>query len=101
MKGTAFFAHMTDLTPYLTNSNKWIAPCAEVMGWDALGTYYNRVFLRLLQMPRGGCLIVTDIVRPDNYELFMHCVCTAIHELEGMNEGNFYIEDRGNLILKR
>lgn len=92
---------MTDLTPYLTDSNDWIAPCAESMGWDSLAAYYNRVFLRLLQMPAGSHLVVTDIVRPDNYELFLHCACTAIRELEHMGEGTYYIEDRGKLILKR
>ena len=97
----AFFATMTDLTPYLTAGNDWITPCAEQMGWGALAAYYNRVFLRLLRMPKDSHLRVTDIVRPDNYELFLHCVCAAIRELEGMGEGTYYIEDRGRLILKR
>ena len=92
---------MTDLTPYLTDSNDWITPCAEQMGWDALAAYYNRVFLRLLRMHKGSHLVVTDIVRPDNYKLFLHCVCTAIRELENIGEGSYYIEDRGKLILKR
>ena len=98
---TASFAAMNDLTPYLTDSNDWIAPCAESMGWDALAAYYNRVFLRLLQMPKGGHLVVTKIVSPDNYKLFLHCVCTAIRELEHMGEDSYYIEDKGKLILKR
>ena len=34
--------------------------------------------------------VVTDIVRPDNYELFLHCACTAIRELEHMDEGTYY-----------
>lgn len=92
---------MTNLTPYLTDSNDWITPFAERIGWDNLSAYYNRVFLRLMQIPRDGHLRVTDIVCPDNYRLFMHCACTAIRELEHMGLGTYYIEDRGQLILKR
>lgn len=93
---------MLDLTPYLTCSTSWIAPCAERMGWDALAAYYDRVFLLLLQMPAGSHLAVTDVVRPDNYGLFLRCACLAIGELRHVDPWATYdIEDRGTLILKR
>lgn len=102
LPATAYFAAMTDLTPYLTGSTDWIAPCAESMGWDALAAYYDRVFMLLLRMPEGSHLAVTDIVRPDNYELFLHCACLAIGELRRIEPWSTYdIEDRGKLILKR
>ena len=93
---------MTDLTPYLTGSTSWIAPCAESMGWDALTAYYDRVFLLLLRMPAGSHLVVTDVVRPDNYGLFLHCAILAIGELQHVDPWATYdIEDKGRLILKR
>ena len=98
---TTNFAAMEDLTQYLAPNDGWIATAAAEMGWDALAAYYNRVFLRLMQMPPGGSLDVAASVRPANYRLFLHCACTAIRELERMGIGNFYIEQQGNLILKR
>ena len=93
---------MLDLTPYLTCSTSWIAPCAERMGWDALAAYYDRVFLLLLQMERGEELHVAREVRPANRPLFLRCACLAIGELRRIEPwSTYYIEDRGRLILKR
>ena len=78
-------------------------PAAQI-GWHELTDYYNQVFLYLMEMKTGSQFRVTDRVRPENYELFLHCACTAIRELEYMNMGVYYIEyieGYGTVILKR
>ncbi|MDO4164038.1 MAG: hypothetical protein Q4D56_06590 [Bacteroides sp.] len=89
-----------DLTPYIPADNRWIQPTAEAIGWEKLREYYNRVFLMLLSLPRGGTYSITDNVAPENYDLFIKCLCTAMHEMYSVDRtASYYLE--GTHILKR
>jgi len=60
---------MLDLTQHLPQDDLWMDDYAATMGWEALRGYYDRVFLRLMQMCPGEELHVAREVRPENYDL--------------------------------
>ena len=98
--GTDSFAAMLDLTQHLPQDDLWMDEYAATMGWEALCGYYDRVFLRLMQMCPGEELHVAREVRPENYDLFLKCACTAIRELPFLFFGAWHIEQRGTVILR-
>lgn len=92
---------MLDLTQHLPQDDRWTDDYAARLGWEALCRYYDRVFLRLLAMKPGEELHVARECRPDNYDLFLKCACTAIRELHGMKErGTWHVEQRGTIIRR-
>ena len=53
-----------------------------------------------MQMCPGEELHVAREVRPENYDLFLKCACTAIRELPFLFFGSWHIEQRGTVILR-
>lgn len=91
---------MLDLTQHLPQDDLWMDDYAATMGWEALRGYYNRVFLRLMQMCPGEELHVAREVRPENYDLFLKCACAALRELHSLDIYDWHIEQRGTVILR-
>ena len=91
---------MLDLTRHLPQDDQWADDYAARLGWEEVCRYYNRVFLRLLGMQPGEELHVLQEVRPDNYDLFLKCACTAIRELHGLGLWAWHVEQRGTLIRR-
>lgn len=91
---------MLDLTQHLPQDDLWMDDYAATMGWEALRGYYDRVFLRLMQMCPGEELHVAREVRPENYDLFLKCVCAALRELHSLDIYDWHIEQRGTVILR-
>ena len=92
---------MTDLTPHLPQDDRWVDDYAARLGWDTVCRYYDRVFLRLLAMRPGEELSVVREVRPDNYDLFLKCACTAIRELNGIEKwSTCHVERSGTIIVR-
>lgn len=91
---------MLDLTQHLPQDDLWMDDYAATMGWEALCGYYDRVFLRLMQMCPGEELHVAREVRPENYDLFLKCACTALRELHSLDIYDWHIEQRGTVILR-
>ena len=89
---------MPDLTQYLPCNDLWINGYAARMGWQELCRYYDRVFLRLMQMQPDEELHVEREVRPENYDLFLKCACTAIRELHGLGMQSWQVEQRSTVI---
>ena len=98
--GTDSFAAMLDLTQHLPQDDLWMDDYAATMGWEALRGYYDRVFLRLMQMCPGEELHVAREVRPENYDLFLKCACAALRELHSLDIYDWHIEQRGTVILR-
>ena len=92
----------TNLTQYIPDGyRKWIKPAAQVIGIDALLRYYNNVFVMLYEMKANTEVDITKICDPKNYRLFVCCVVTAIHELESLRIGTYYLENNATIIQKR
>lgn len=91
---------MLDLTQHLPQDDLWMDDYAATMGWEALCGYYDRVFLRLMQMCPGEELHVAREVRPENYDLFLKCACAALRELHSLDIYDWHIEQRGTVILR-
>lgn len=91
---------MLDLTQHLPQDDLWMDDYAATMGWEALCGYYDRVFLRLMQMCPGEELHVAREVRPENYDLFLKCACAALRELRSLEIYDWHIEQRGTVILR-
>lgn len=91
---------MLDLTQHLPQDDLWMDDYAATMGWEALRGYYDRVFLRLMQMCPGEELHVAREVRPENYDLFLKCACAALRELHSLEIYDWHIEQRGTVILR-
>lgn len=91
---------MLDLTQHLPQDDHWMDDYAARLGWDTVCHYYNRVFVRLLMMQPGEELHVAEVVKPDNYDLFLKCACTAIRELNLLEPYAWSVEQRGTIILK-
>jgi hypothetical protein len=91
---------MLDLTQHLPQDDLWMDDYAATMGWEALRGYYDRVFLRLMQMCPGEELHVAREVRPENYDLFLKCACAALRELHSLDIYDWHIEQRGTVILR-
>ncbi len=89
-----------DLTQHLPQDDSWMEEYASRLGWTDLSRYYDRVFLRLLQMLPGEVLHVAQEVRPDNYDLFLKCACTAIRELHGMDIWSWRVDRLGTIIIR-
>lgn len=91
---------MLDLTQHLPQDDLWMDDYAATMGWEALRGYYDRVFLRMMQMCPGEELHVAREVRPENYDLFLKCACAALRELQSLDIYDWHIEQRGTVILR-
>lgn len=91
---------MLDLTQHLPQDDLWMDDYAATMGWEALCGYYDRVFLRLMQMCPGEELHMAREVRPENYDLFLKCACAAMRELHSLDIYDWHIELRGTVILR-
>lgn len=90
-----------NLLQYLPDDNQsWIPRYAESMGMDKLKEYYNKVFLMLESMQPGETFRVTEKVHPDNYDLFMKCVYSCLHEFGEYGIYSYYIEEQGTVILR-
>lgn len=91
---------MLDLTPHLPQDDLWMDDYAATMGWEELCRYYDRVFLRLMQMQPDEELHVAREVRPGNYDLFLKCACAAIRELHGLGMREWQVEQWGTVIRR-
>ncbi|MDR0939947.1 MAG: hypothetical protein LBN29_11480 [Mediterranea sp.] len=72
---------MVDLTPYAPSDYSWWPDYAERYGEKWLRDYCDRLFVRLLRMERRSCLKVIDMVRPENYDVFVKCLYRTYREL--------------------
>lgn len=91
-----------NLLQYFPDNNQdWIRQYADSMGWDKLAAYYNKVWLMLHDMRPGHTFRILEEVSPDNYDLFMKCVYTALCEFDTYGIYSYYIEEQGTVILRR
>lgn len=91
-----------NLLQFLPNDHQsWMAEVAATMGWENLGIYYNRVLTMMLQMKPNTSFNIVEKVQPENYDLFMKCVYSALQELEVMGELGYHLEEQGTIILRR
>lgn len=89
----------TELNRFLPKDNNgWISAYAKSLGWDFLTEYYNKLFVRMIQMKHGDKIDILKEVNPDNYDLFVKCLITCISELAGYGIYDYSVED--NIILK-
>ena len=76
---------------------------AEEFGWDALTAYYDRVFLLIWELQPGCQIIITDMVKPDNYEIFVKCASTAIDEINHLGcpyHTGYYFNETATVIFR-
>lgn len=84
---------------YLPKDNRcWIEGYAESLGWDYLISYYDKLFVRMLDMQHGNKIDIIKEVHPDNYDLFVKCLVTCICELASFGLYDYSVED--NIVLK-
>lgn len=90
---------MENLTQYIPATNRsWIQEMSERLGEDVLFEYYNRVFIRMFSMKHRESLYILQEVLPENYELFIKCVCTCMSELAGYGMNDYYLEDNATVV---
>ena len=90
---------MVDLKQYIPEDDSWIENYFAVMGETELISYYNNIFVYLLNMPPRTHFNILQEVKPENYELFIKCVYTCIRELTTYGF-NFSIENDVTLVCK-
>lgn len=91
---------MEDLLQYIPNDNSWIQEMYDLLGEEKLVEYYDRVFLRMYNMNHRDCIYVLQEVAPENYNLFIKCVCTCISELISYGIYDYYIEENATVIYR-
>lgn len=91
---------MVDLREFVPLNNDWIKDSADKIGWDQLTAYYDSIYLMLLNMERDEVFDVEKLVRPENYELFIRCACTAILELGKQGIFAWSLNEQANRIVR-
>lgn len=91
---------MKNLTQYIPQDHSWIKDYQKKMGADELGKYYNRVFLKMYNMKEDERLNIINIVKEENFDVFMKCLCAAIDELATYGI-NFYLINSDTILVRK
>lgn len=89
-----------NLRQFFPDRDDWYQAYIDEMGRDSFLRYYNRVFLRLMDMKPGDKLMVLKEVSPDNYKLFIRCAVMAVNELASYDIYSFDFE-QGATVIER
>lgn len=90
-----------DLRQYIPDTNRcWIKEMFNRLGEEVVCNYYNRLFLRMFHMKHGESLYILDEVAPENYELFIKCVCTCMSELASYGLNDYHLENDATVIYR-
>lgn len=91
---------MADLRQYIPSDKRWIQEMSDLMGEEQLKEYYNRVFIRMCSMNHHGSIHVLQEVCPENYNLFIKCVCTCISEFQSYDIYEYCLEENATVIYR-
>jgi hypothetical protein len=91
---------MEDLTQYIPANDDWINDEIAHAGEKETIRYYNKVYNRLVSMKPGERLYIEEVVHPENYQLFIRMVCTAIRELANHDNLGWFLENQATEILR-
>lgn len=92
---------MKDLSQYIPETNQcWIKAMSNRVGEEFLFKYYNSVFVRMFDMKHRESLYILKEVSPENYELFIKCVCTCMSELASYGMNDYHLEENATVIYR-
>lgn len=89
---------MDDLTKYKPHDNSWMKEEHERLG-DKLDKYYNAIFMRLYEMKNDEIMNIIREVRPENYSIFIKCLCSVILEMASYGI-MFSLEDNATTVRR-
>lgn len=92
---------MEDLSQYIPETNRsWIKEMSDRLGEEFIVQYYNRVFVRMVNMKHQESLYVLEEVAPENYELFIKCAYTCISELASYGMSDYHLENNATVVYR-
>lgn len=90
---------MINLTKYIPKNKDWMKEAFNTMGEEKFGEYYNRIFLRLYDMKKGEWMNIVSEVKPDNYSIFINCLCAVIDEMASYDI-MFSLEEQATMVRR-
>ena len=92
---------MEDLRQYIPSDNRsWIQAMYDLLGEEKLIEYYDRVFIRMYSMKHCDYICILQEVAPENYNLFIKCVCACISELISYEIYDYHLEENATVIYR-